>query len=1456
MRAKTVKRWLIFIVVLGLIAGTGFFVQRFQIIRLAKSVVERADSAAKEGNFIEAEKLYWEHLVLFPGDMEIKIKYADVLLKAAPLPKRQAEALQIYREVLTRSAGRDDVRRKRVALKIAMGRLHDADTETDLKILLKRDENKKDGDLLFLMGRCCEDSDNDVNAVMWYREAIKNNAPQRIEAYQRLATLLRSQLGQPKDADQAIEEMVKSAPENYLVYLERGRYRRQFGLPGSGVDFRKALELAEGEPDVYLELAKTAEAESGYDSARQIFELGLKKAPVSTEIYEALTSLELRTGHTDRAVETLEIALKSPANKGNLRWILANVLAIRGDTDKLRLQIEELRKIGYPDVLLQILNAYYWINSSEFVKARQILVPLESVAILGADLKARINDMLARCYSQLGEPGMQQEAYLRALAANPRDITARLGLINRMVNDGEIEAAINEYRNLVKTVPQVKLPLAQLLMARNRQRPLSQRDWNEVKSLIDAAEKSSPQSADPPVVRAEFYSSQSKFTEAWDQLAQTKLQFPKSVVVWNAQAELLGLQKRFDEARNLLDRARDLLGDRVELRLERARLSVTKGGPQVVKDLNELAQNLGGFSKEDRRKLLNGLATELRQQQDLQDAIRLWSRLAEGEPNDLELRLTLLDLAFQTANGDEIEKNIKQIGEIEGGVGLLGRYCQVRYLIWQAEQAWRKDPQKARRLRTQARVLLNELASRRPDWSVIPLALAQLEQQELDQGNLKDDEIQEKEESIIYFYRRAIDLGERRSAIVRDTVRLLFKNKRGSEALDLLNGIPLESQLAGDLGRQASRFAVDSRDFQRAEEIARKMVAANSGDFQERIWLVQILLNSGRQDDAETEIRQAVELSKTDPDRWITLVQFMVITKQLAKAEKAIKDAEAVVPPDQVPLALAQCCEMMGRASDQNDDGTTKRWYARATEWFEKAKAANPGDFSIVRRLTGFYVQTKQIAKAEAQLNAILKDDAKSQSAEKVAWARRTLALALSTDRQRVHDALAVLEGSSQSTGGQGATVFEDPEDLRVLARVLEAQKTVEDRKRAIEILESLIGKNLANADDRFLLARLYEISGDWPRARVAYRELNLRTKNTRDMETLNRRPLYLVQFVNSLLRNYKAKNDEDLVEAEDLVNELKQLQPDQLNTLVLEVEVARVRNQVDKAVNLIQSSATRPNLAPLTLKTLAELVEKLGRFDIAEQLYRRYEALPNVADGKIVRAKFLGRRGHIKDALDLCEPLWANPRDAEIAAATCISLIASVDAASNAQHVERVTSWLEQAIKQRSDSTLMRVGLGNCRERQERYDEAKTLYESVIKQSSQNAAASPNTNRLIASSYNNLAWLLALKDNRGKDALADIDNAIKLAGALPDYLDTRGVIYLSLKQTQDAIKDLQLAVEADPSAAKLFHLAQAYLQDNNKEKAKHLLNDAREKKLDGPGALHPLEQSAYQKFVGELESP
>ena len=425
------------------------------------------------------------------------------------------------------------------------------------------------------------------------------------------------------------------------------------------------------------------------------------------------------------------------------------------------------------------------------------------------------------------------------------------------------------------------------------------------------------------------------------------------------------------------------------------------------------------------------------------------------------------------------------------------------------------------------------------------------------------------------------------------------------------------------------------------------------------------------------------------------------------------------------------------------------------------------------------------------------------------------------------------------------------------MAKVLAAQNTSQHREQAIKVLDSLVGKNLANAEDRFLLARLEEISGNWPQALKVYRDLNLRTKNPRDLEALNHRLVYLTQFVVSLLRNHKASDDQDLTEAQSLVNELKQLQPEQLSTLILQVGVYQARNQLDKAVDLIQTSAKRSDLAPNAVATLADLAEKLNRFDIAEPLYRRWAALLKPRDGVIVQALFLGRNGHVKEALDLCEPLWANPQNVEIAAQTCVEVVTSSNAPPDQVQVDRVAGWLERAVKQKRDSTFLLAALGNCRERQTRYDDAKTLYERVIKQSPGNAVAS---SKMIANSYNNLAWLLALTGAQGKDALEDIDQAIKLEGPLPDYLDTRGIIYLTLKRTQDAINDLEIAVKADPSPSRLFHLTQAYLQANNKERAKQYWKNAMDKKLDqirfGPRGLHPLEQLAYQKVRGELGSP
>ena len=166
MKARTAKRLAILIAVLSLVGVTGFFTQRYQVNRLARKELEKAELACKEGDFAKAEALFREHVRVFPEDQETQIKHADVLLKVSRSRVAQIEANQIYSGILKRFGGREDVRRSLIDLKFEMGSLissigRDDGADVHLKILLDTPGNENDPHLLYLMGRCEESEGND-----------------------------------------------------------------------------------------------------------------------------------------------------------------------------------------------------------------------------------------------------------------------------------------------------------------------------------------------------------------------------------------------------------------------------------------------------------------------------------------------------------------------------------------------------------------------------------------------------------------------------------------------------------------------------------------------------------------------------------------------------------------------------------------------------------------------------------------------------------------------------------------------------------------------------------------------------------------------------------------------------------------------------------------------------------------------------------------------------------------------------------------------------------------------------------------------------------------------------------------------------------------------------------------------------------------------------------------------
>ena len=277
MKLRTAKRLALLIGVVVLVGVTGFFAQRYQLNRLAQRELKRAELAYQEGDFAKAEMLFGEHRRVFPEHQEIQIKYADALLKASRSLGAQMEADQIYSGIVKRSGGREDVRRKLIDLKFEMGRLVSSSGREDgadvhVKILLDTAGLENDPHLLYLMGRCEEVKENDVtavkNSVEAYRKVVdQKGAPDRIDAGERLATLLRDKLHQPKEAQAVIDKLVEDTPADYRAYLARGRFLLNLAArdpsqkaleSNANEDFEKARKLARDEPEVYLQKARSA----------------------------------------------------------------------------------------------------------------------------------------------------------------------------------------------------------------------------------------------------------------------------------------------------------------------------------------------------------------------------------------------------------------------------------------------------------------------------------------------------------------------------------------------------------------------------------------------------------------------------------------------------------------------------------------------------------------------------------------------------------------------------------------------------------------------------------------------------------------------------------------------------------------------------------------------------------------------------------------------------------------------------------------------------------------------------------------------------------------------------------------------------------------------------------------------------------------------------------------------
>jgi Tfp pilus assembly protein PilF len=175
-------------------------------------------------------------------------------------------------------------------------------------------------------------------------------------------------------------------------------------------------------------------------------------------------------------------------------------------------------------------------------------------------------------------------------------------------------------------------------------------------------------------------------------------------------------------------------------------------------------------------------------------------------------------------------------------------------------------------------------------------------------------------------------------------------------------------------------------------------------------------------------------------------------------------------------------------------------------------------------------------------------------------------------------------------------------------------------------------------------------------------------------------------------------------------------------------------------------------------------------------------------------------------------------------------------------EQVKAVEKHLLTAVANNPRSVVLKMHLSGLFDKLGDYDKAADQYREVLKVEPNNVVA-----------LNNLAWMLALRGGDPNEALTYITKAVKGLGRRADLLDTRGLVYLRLKNHAQAVADLEEASKESPTPARLFHLAWAYHDQSNTTKARETLKRAKEKGLK-VAELHPSEQKDCRDLLSRYE--
>jgi tetratricopeptide (TPR) repeat protein len=1436
-RQINIRFFILSSVTLIAIGVSAYFAHGYQSRRHADYLVKRGQENEDAGARDLALDYYRKYLAFRPSDGAIRGRVGIILASnAVTLRQKEAAFLTLERAL------RDDpnlvgVRRKAVQVAIELYRF--ADARANLEVLLKSSD--PDPELMVQNGQCLEEEGRIVEAIAQYREAI-DRAPDRVHTYERLAGVLLREKRRP-EAIQVMAKLIDNNPHSITARLSRFEFSRGIGdLKTAREDLAAAQStsnLGDSEADVLLAAADLArvDAEAEPDraqanqkiaKARSLYARGRKLSAKTIRFVIGAAELELAQRNRSEAVKILREHEAAKTKDISELWAVSTLYIEADETAEAERIIASLTgKIEA--AAIDFLTARLKMRRGELSDAVRLLDRCRSEFVHAKDLAFQTEMLLAKCFERLDQSDLRLDACSKATVIDPSSQEARFALAMALAAQGKVEEALGKLQALREENSKYRIPIARTRIAQAREQ-----------AAIIAQLQASPELADKVIaakaqmdqylaaaaselngakelpgydfVRVDFLLATGKRDDAKKILEEGRMNNPEEVGYWQFLALLAAADGKTADGMAILDEAAKKLGDKIELKLSRIELLIRdKAAAAAYKPFEA---GLESLAETDRDRLTFLLIEAYTRSKSQADAERLLDSMAEKRPNDLGVLVRLLEAKLSQDNISDLDSLVDRIRKAEGEDGAIWRFAKA-YGLW---QLYLKDRVANRVSTIAAKEFLKDAGKRRPKWERIPLLEAQI------------DDATGETETAIEKYKAAIQLGIRHPDVVRRTVQLLVSRRRIDEARDLLTDSRRSNpKMREELGRPTVEIAM-LQDDTSAEtvELAERLVkdSKNPNDF---VWLGLVYnsnarrVNDGWPQKAEVAFRRAIQIDPTAPEPWIMLVEHLVrlarldeqAGPRLEQAKGEIEKAEKAIPAEKRSRALATCYDLVGNK-------------AEAEKHYNALVKQSPNDLNVLRSQILFQLQNGETEKAIPSLRRFI--DLAPTDSDLRRWGRRALAGAFiaSNDFARSGEALDLVDSNLRERQG-------NPDDLQVRAIVNASRPG--SRQQSIKELEDLFARANPSPQMEFVLARLYELDGNWIKAQE--RMESLLTKGGK------RNPAYYSHFIQALLRRddttaaarWLTRLESVVRAAQDKANDRTDKSP-----VIVELRArvwAKQGRKADASRLLKQFAAEvyQERKNPLVLRDVGRLLADLKLTADAEELIRQYVAAAEMKNptSVLTLAEFLAREDRVAEAIRLCSGALksANPELTAILAISSVRL-----GKATPDDYKSAGAVIDEAMRLKPQSLDLQISLAEFHDAEGRYDEAIERYRAILEKDPKSDIA-----------LNNLAWLLAFQEGKAAEALEIIERAIRTAGPQANLLDTKGVILISLNRPDEAVKVLAEAVTQARSPELYYHLAMAHYRAKQSVEAGRTWRLAKEAGFTTKN-LHPLENKSYEELL------